>query len=546
MYALPFCRKFRRWACMILGSEFLVAGLTCVSPLIQQRMVDAAQDGNIPVLAWLSLTVVILAVGTFAIGLFVRHCKGVMHTNVTRETKGAVFSCLLALPENFLQERGSGYFFNRVQHDTGEVVSFMCNGGISVWNDLVRLAVSLGIVYFMDWRVGVFVTVCLLPQAWICRHYQRQQRSISKRLHECTATQRQVMQEYLDNHRLMNTHNLGKPAESRLRNGFDEWGTIYRERVANENRFVLWIQLSTWMCTGVIILGGFYLVGLGSIRIGALWAIISLVRIVFTPAKNLAFFFVPAASAQTSWFRIQELLRNAETRADEDDGDVSQVSVGDIQLEEVTFGYSSEAMTLRNLSLSVPKGTIRYVMGPNGCGKSTVLALLMKLYAPNGGRILVGGKPLADIPTRAWRRCIGYLGQKPPFVRGSLRENLLLGNALPANGGPADETLMAALEKAGCDSVLEHHPEGLDAEITLNGDNLSGGERLRVALARELLRNTPILLLDEPAAALDPEGRQQFYSQLATLAGQKTILAVVHDLPNASEGQIIRMTVAEN
>ncbi|MCQ2396878.1 MAG: ABC transporter ATP-binding protein/permease [Lentisphaeria bacterium] len=544
LFRLPFCREFRRFAYAILFAEFLLAGLACLMPLMQKQLVDNALNGERSKVVLTCVAVALLAVASFAISLGVRRCKGVMHAHVTKEAKGTVFRCLLALPENFLQERGSGYFFNRVQHDTGEVVSFICNGGISVWNDMVRLVISLGMVYWMDWRVGAFVTVCLLPQAFVCRYFQQCQREISKTLHECTASQRQVMQEYLENHRLMNTHDYAAPAESRLRKGFDQWSDLYLKRIANENRFAFWIQISTWMCTGVVILGGFYLVGLEMVKISSLWAGICLIRIVFTPAKNLAFFFVPAASAQTSWLRIQELVKNATVQDTEDDAaETTPVPEGDIVLDNVTFGYATDAKTLQNFSMTVPLGSLRYLMGPNGCGKSTVLALLLKLYAPESGRILAGGTDLSGIPTRAWRRNIGYLGQKPPFVRGTLRENLMLGN----NAGTPmeDSVLMAALQAAGCDSILEHHAGGLDVQITMNGDNLSGGERLRVALARELLRNTTILLLDEPAAALDSDGRQQFYAQLETLVGKKTILAVVHDLPGGHDDDVILMHPAE-
>lgn len=539
---LPFSPPMRHFAIRVLCLQATVGLIACAHPLVQRIIVDAAVSGNRHLVLLTAAIIAGLSLLAFTCNLCLHWCSGVFRKNAVEYLKTAVFRCLLALPENYLQERGAGYYHNRSQTDLNETVSFLCGGGISLWVDFLKLAVAITTVICLNPVVAAITIVFLLPQLLICRHYQKIQRSLSRQLHETTASQRQVMQEYLDNHTAMKTHGGEAAAEGHVRNGIATWGNLFLKRVANENHFSFMLQLPIWLCTGTVTLGGLYFAADGRLSLGTVWALIGLVRIILAPARKLAFLLAPLASAQAAWERISELL--AQLPPDESGEPAPDIPIpqGDLSFENVTFGYHTNAPILQNLSFTLPQGGRLFLTGPNGCGKSTALALILKLYAPDSGRLTIGQTDLADLPTAAWRRHIGYLGQTPPFIRGTLRDNLLLG----CTTTPSDQQLLQTLADLHADSLLLHHDGALDAPVALNGDNLSGGERLRIALARELLRQTSLLLLDEPAAHLDPLGRQQFYELLSQLPASMTILAVVHDLPQNSTFTICRLTNAEN
>ena len=186
--------------------------------------------------------------------------------------------------------------------------------------------------------------------------------------------------------------------------------------------------------------------------------------------------------------------------------------------------------------MTVPRQNVIFLTGANGCGKSTLFSLLLRLYRPVSGQIEIGGVPIDSYPLELYRSRIGYIGSHPEFIKGTLRDNLLLGNP-----GHSDEEILDMFRHLQCQKLLEQWQNGLSAMVAERGENFSSGERLRLALIRELLRDTDILLFDEAAANLDQEGRRQFYDMLEKLPISKTVIAIVHEIPENVHWQVFTM-----
>ena len=174
--------------------------------------------------------------------------------------------------------------------------------------------------------------------------------------------------------------------------------------------------------------------------------------------------------------------------------------------------------------------------GPSGSGKSTLFALILRLYKVHQGVISINGKAIDTYPLNSYRERIGYIGQDPEFVRGTVRDNLLLGRSDVSDG-----LIMELFRQLDCAELIERHTEKLDYVVAERGENFSGGERLRLALVRELLRDTDWLLFDEAAASLDMAGRQSFYRLLQKLTGHKGVIAIVHELPDDSSWPVLQL-----
>ncbi len=197
-----------------------------------------------------------------------------------------------------------------------------------------------------------------------------------------------------------------------------------------------------------------------------------------------------------------------------------------IAFEHVSFRYAEDRpFVFENLSLQVPQGARVAILGPSGAGKSTIAALLLKLVAPVSGQIRLGGTDVSLLPAEALRHRIAYLGQTTQLFADTIRHNLLLGD--PAAD---DARLWAALEAAQVADVVRALPDGLDAWVGEGGATLSGGQGRRLALARTLLMDAPILVLDEPCAGLDSATEQEFFKVLNNVTEGRTVLLILHRL----------------
>jgi len=210
-----------------------------------------------------------------------------------------------------------------------------------------------------------------------------------------------------------------------------------------------------------------------------------------------------------------------------------------IAFEHVSFRYAADRpYVFQNLSLQLPEGSRTAILGPSGAGKSTIAALLLKLIAPEGGQIRLGGTDIGLLPAAQLRQRIAYLGQTTQLFADSIRGNLLLGDPQAD-----DARLWAALEAAQLAGVVRALPEGLDAWLGEGGATLSGGQGRRLALARTLLMDAPILLLDEPCAGLDAATEQEFFRVLNGAVAGRTVLLILHRLTGVEQlDRIWRLT----
>lgn len=197
-----------------------------------------------------------------------------------------------------------------------------------------------------------------------------------------------------------------------------------------------------------------------------------------------------------------------------------------LAFEHVSFRYAPDRpFVFSNLSFQLPEGSRMAILGPSGVGKSTVASLILKLQAPESGEIRLGGVDIALLPAEALRHRIAYLGQATHLFADTIRNNLLLGNPKAD-----DDTLWAALDAAQLGETVRALPEGLDSWLDEGGSTLSGGQGRRLALARTLLMDAPILLLDEPCAGLDSATEQEFFRVFNAATEGRTVLLILHRL----------------
>jgi len=267
-------------------------------------------------------------------------------------------------------------------------------------------------------------------------------------------------------------------------------------------------------------------VAAGAISVGDLVAFILFLFFLVLPLGQALNAYTQLQTGLGALQRIEEILEvPAETDADR----ARPISTGPgrtaVAFEGVTFGYPGGEPVLRDLSFTVPQGSRVALVGPSGAGKSTVLALIERFYEVTDGVIRVGGTDVRDLPRDALRRRLGYVEQEAPVLAGTLRDNLLL--TAPDAG---EARLLAALGEVNLGALATRTPEGLDVQVGEGGVLLSGGERQRLAIARTLLADAPILLLDEPTSNLDSRNEVALRDAISAAAEKRTLIIVAHRL----------------
>jgi ATP-binding cassette subfamily B protein AbcA/BmrA len=264
----------------------------------------------------------------------------------------------------------------------------------------------------------------------------------------------------------------------------------------------------------------------GALSAGDLVAFILYLFQVIMPAAVISQALTQLQKARGATESIQRLLGADEEKVDE--GARLDGIYEPIRFESVGFSYEPGKIVLRGLSFELEPGSVTAIVGPSGGGKTTVFSLLERFYEPDEGRIALGGRPVGDYSLASWRRAIGYVPQDSPMMAGTVRENLTYG-ADPEVAAD-DRRIREAARAAFADEFIEALPRGYETEVGERGVKLSGGQRQRIAIARALLRDPELLMLDEATSSLDSGSEELVQRALDNLMRGRTTLVIAHRL----------------
>jgi ABC-type multidrug transport system fused ATPase/permease subunit len=259
--------------------------------------------------------------------------------------------------------------------------------------------------------------------------------------------------------------------------------------------------------------------------VGALTVYLSYLTKFFKPVKDLATTTNAIAQAAVGADRVREILDTDTILPERPDALEPASLKGSIAFEHVAFGYSEDSPVLKDVSFSIEPGQMVGIVGPTGSGKSTVVSLIPRFYDPNKGTVTIDGRDVRDYKINSLRGQIGYVLQDTVLFRGTILENIAFGRPKATR----DEIVQAAT-LANADEFIARMPKGYDTMVGERGSTLSGGQRQRLGIARVMVRNSPILLLDEPTAALDSESEKLVIEALERLMKGRTVITIAHRL----------------
>jgi subfamily B ATP-binding cassette protein MsbA len=244
----------------------------------------------------------------------------------------------------------------------------------------------------------------------------------------------------------------------------------------------------------------------------------------FKPVKDLASMNNSIAQTAVAVERVRTILDADAILPEKKTANENPVR-GEIVFDHVAFAYDDAAPVLRDVSFTVTAGQMIGVVGPTGSGKSTIMSLIPRFYDPSSGAVRVDGVDVRDYRLQALRDQIGYVLQETVLFRGTVADNIAYGRA-----GATEDEVIAAAKAANADEFISRMTQGYKTMVGDRGDTLSGGQRQRIGIARAIIRNNPILILDEPTAALDTESERLVIEALERLMKGRTVLTIAHRL----------------
>jgi subfamily B ATP-binding cassette protein MsbA len=286
--------------------------------------------------------------------------------------------------------------------------------------------------------------------------------------------------------------------------------------------------------TCLVLAYGVHLVTSGVLSTGVLIVFLMYLKKTYKPIKDLSKMTNTLSKAAVSWERVQEVLGTDSAIRDRADARDAPPFKGRIEFDHVTFGYDDDVQILRDVSLTVEPGQVAAIVGPSGMGKSTIASLVPRFFDPNGGAVRIDGHDIREFTLKSLRDQMSFVLQDSLLFRGTIWENISYGRP---NADP--EATIQAAELANAHEFIMNLPHGYGTMVGERGTALSGGQRRRIAIARAIVRDTPILILDEPTTGLDAAAEYAVVDALERLMKGRTSLVIAHHLDTIRRADVI-------
>jgi len=431
---------------------------------------------------------------------------------------------LLALPVPYYDNNRTGETISRMTNDTGVVKSLIAEHMTNFFTGIISVVGSIAVLLYLDWKMTVVMLAVIPVAALFLVPLGRQMFKISKGLQDETASFTTLLSQVLSEIRLVKSSN----AESReYANGKKGINNLFQFglKEAKVQALIAPLMFLIMMMLLVVIVGyGGMRVSSGALSAGELVAFILYLIQIVMPMSQITTFFTQFQKAIGATERIIDMLEAEEEN--QDTGKPLERSDLPIQVDALTFAYKEGDPILKDVSFRIEPGTVTAIVGPSGGGKTTLFSLMERYYHPSGGQIKLGDTPIDEFSLHEWRSQFGYVSQESPLVAGTIRDNICYG----VNREVTAEQLSRAAQMAYAENFIQELPEGYETQVGERGIKLSGGQRQRIAIARALLRDPKILMLDEATSSLDSKSEVVVQEALQNLMRGRTTLVIAHRL----------------
>jgi ATP-binding cassette, subfamily B, bacterial MsbA len=459
--------------------------------------------------------------------------------SIIADNQRRLFDKLLAENIGFFADRHSSEFIARLTTGANAVSGVINLLITAIGRDLMSLIGLCVVMVIQDPAMSLFGFIGAPPAFYFLRKVIRRVRGIARMQFNGGTRIIETMQESLQGMRMVKAFGLEDEMRRRLN---DSVTAVQHEsnkmaRVANRASPIM-EMLGGFTVALASIYGGYRVVETGATP-GEFVSFMAAFLLAYEPAKRLARLNIDLNNNLVGVRVLYEIIDSPPGEPNDDDLPALKLTESRVEFDHVNFAYRADAPVLQNMNLVAQPGQVTALVGPSGGGKSTVLNLMLRFYNVGSGRVLIDGQNIAAVSRNSLRHQIGYVGQIVHLFRGSVRENIALGKL-----DASEAEIVAAAKAAHAHDFIMGFPQGYDTQVGEHGMQLSGGQRQRISIARALIKNAPIILLDEATASLDSESERYVQEAIAELCKGRTTLVIAHRLSTIRDADTI--LVVEN
>jgi subfamily B ATP-binding cassette protein MsbA len=504
----------------------VAAGATAGAAYVLGQVINKAYiDKNVAAIAMLAGVTVLL--------LFVKGVATYGHTVILSKISNAIlannqrrlFAKLMSESIGFYSERHSSEFLARLTAGAKSITDVLTLLINAVGRDLLMLIAMIGVMVAQDPILSFIGLVVVPPAMVILRKLVKRMKGLAHNQFTGTADILETMQESLQGIRTVKAFTLEETMQRRIDENIAvvERNANKMARVSNRSN-PLMEMLGGFAVAGCLLYGGYRVVALGATP-GQFFSFMTAFLMATEPAKRLARLNIDLNSQLVGARMLLEIVDSPPSEPADNDKPPLKLSNARVEFRDVTFAYRPNEPVLNGMSFIAEPGKTTALVGPSGGGKSTVLALLLRLYEVDDGAILIDGQAISGVSRHSLRRQTAYVGQDVYLFRDTIGANIGFGKP-----GATQDEIVAAAKAACAHDFIMGFPLGYDTPVGEHGTQLSGGQRQRVAVARALIKNAPIILLDEATAALDSESEKAVQEAIEHLCQNRTTIVIAHRL----------------
>jgi len=542
-FILDLIRPYRGWLAIVFAAMVVETAMSLAGPWPIKVIIDNVV-GSHPLPHWLSwlwdlpvakdkmglallaglATVLIAAIGSAADYIDNYYTESVGQW-VAHDLRVRVYDHLHRLSLTFYDHQQTGPLLSTITSDVATVQNFASSATLGILVDLLTIVMMLGLMFWLEWD---FALIAIGVTPFLLLFVMRFKKSVKSVTHEVRKRQSDivaVVQQGLESVRVVKAFARQDLEQGRMGDASRAQvdAALKARRVKSLLSPVVSIVIA--LCTAIVIWRGADRILAGAMTVGALTVFLAYLTKFFKPVQDLAKMTNSIAQAAVGLERIRKILDTDVVIPERINAKLLPSCRGEITFENVAFGYDPEAPVLKDVSFKITPGQLVGIVGTTGGGKSTVVSLIPRFYDPIGGRVLIDGVDLKELQLASLRSKIGYVLQDTVLFHGTVRENIGYGRP-----NASEEEIVAAAKLANAHDFITAMPHGYDTMVGDRGLTLSGGQRQRIGIARAVIRDTPILILDEPTAALDTESERLVIEGLERLMKGRTVITIAHRL----------------
>ena len=517
------------WILSALSAVLALLPFICIW-LIIRSVLDGGYEG----ITEYGIYAVVLAIFSMAVYIAALMCSHVAAFRIAANMRKEMLSHIVKLPIGTIEKFGSGKIRKIVNDSSAATETYLAHQLPDKAGAIATPVALIMMLLWFDWRLGL---LSLLPVALgfliMMRMTGKRMQERMEQYQDALADMSNQAVEYVRGipvvktfGQTIHTFRLFKEAIGR----YEKWVIAYTEELMKP----MIVYTGAINSTFAFITAGAFLLASGGISSQMILNV--LFYVIITPVISITLTKIMFKSEEA--MIVNDALMRVDTIMNEKpQGDAyNSISPSDssIRLEHVTFSYDGKKDAVHDISMNIGKGSLVAFVGPSGGGKTTLASLIARFFDPQIGTIRIGGLDIRDIPKERLMQYVSFVFQDSHLIKGTIRENVRL-----ARPDASDDEVMSALEKAECMDIIEKLPEGIDTVLGTGGIYLSGGETQRIAIARTILKDSPVIILDEATAFADPDNEVKVQKAFSSMLSGRTVIMIAHRLSSITNADRI-------